>query len=395
MPKLPKLKKTVLATLLTTPLIAGMAHAQQPAPQPADEHHSADTLDKVVVTARKRNETILEVPMNITAISASELKERNLSSVQDIYRTIAGGASPTGQLILRGLSGGNTASPGTTSQFVDGIPLGLANIFDVERVEVLRGPQGTLWGSNAIGGTVQIVTVKPQMNEWEVFGTYRLGSEKDVAGINRRIEAGLNIPLVNDRLAARIVASTAESPGKIVNAATGVQANGKADFLRAQLQWEPTEEMFFNFGYITSKSKNVGTRLADRSKPGFYRVARFSENPGSPWGFDVNYDQVTCDPNWERPACLSGANTRVKAPSRYTVHELMDNWSKGRTNLASISAGHENLFGFASLNYVGSYREYTGSSLDNWSRLDMDDMMKTWIVTQERSKRITHEIRLQ
>lgn len=396
MKKLQPLKKTLLATLLGSSTF--FAHAQE-ATQQSDttqsgsSSSSSDTLDKVVVTARKRTETLVEVPMNITAVSAAELKERNLSSVRDIYRTIAGGSSAVDQLILRGLSGGNSASPNTTSQFVDGIPFDAANIFDVERVEVLRGPQGTLWGSNAIGGTVQIVTNKPQMDALEVFSTWHAGSEKDVDGIARRIEAGINIPLVADTLAARVVASNAWTPGQIYNAATDRQASRKSDFLRAQLQWVPSEDIALNLGYIVSRGHDIGSRRADRSKPGFYRVANFTPNQNSAWGFDVAYDRVECAADAERPACFGSTNG--KYPTRYTIHEIMDNWSKNRTDVISLGLNHDNLFGFASLSYIGSYRESRDSSLDDWSRLDMDDLTKTWIINENASKRVTHEIRLQ
>nr|WP_208543230.1 TonB-dependent receptor plug domain-containing protein [Lysobacter alkalisoli] len=216
------LKRSALASALSSALILSGAALAQEAPQESPEtpqarptaQQEATALDTVVVTARKRSESIMEVPMNITAISAEELTSRNLTSVGEIYRTIAGGASATGQLILRGLSGSNSPSPGTTSQFVDGIPFGSSNIFDVERVEILRGPQGTLWGSNAIGGTVQIVTNKPRTDRFELFGSLRASSENDVSGLARRIEAGINAPLIQDTLALRVVGSTYETPAR-------------------------------------------------------------------------------------------------------------------------------------------------------------------------------------
>lgn len=106
--------------------LCGTVPAQEP-PSPGQDDEATD-LDAVVVTARKRTESVVEVPMNISVVGASELDNRNAVTVLDIYRTIAGGANPLGQLILRGLVGGNTPTPGTTSQFVDGIPLGFGYI---------------------------------------------------------------------------------------------------------------------------------------------------------------------------------------------------------------------------------------------------------------------------
>ena len=101
--------------------------------------------------------------MNISTITETEIKARNIIDKTELYRTIAGAASPRGELILRGLSGSNSAYPNTTNVWTDGIPFDFDNVYDVERVEVLRGPQGTLYGSNAIGGTVHVITNKPDL----------------------------------------------------------------------------------------------------------------------------------------------------------------------------------------------------------------------------------------
>jgi len=97
-------------------------------------------MDTITVTSRRKEESIIEVPMSISTVSALEISDRNLISADDFYRTLAGAASPRGELILRGLSGGNTAFPETTSTFVDDVPFDYDNLNDVERVEVLRGP---------------------------------------------------------------------------------------------------------------------------------------------------------------------------------------------------------------------------------------------------------------
>ncbi len=123
-----------------------------------------EAIDEIVVTARKKPEVILDIPMNITSISEEEMKIRNIIDKESLYRTIAGAASPRGQLILRGLSGSNSSTPGTTNVWTDGVPFNFSNVYDVQRVEVLRGPQGTLYGSNAIGGTVKVITNKPNLN---------------------------------------------------------------------------------------------------------------------------------------------------------------------------------------------------------------------------------------
>lgn len=385
------LPRSALAIALLSALAASPVLAQEQA-----EGQSAQALDTIQVTARKRTENIVEVPMNISAVSASELEARNLTEVNDIYRTVAGGASPTGQLILRGLSGSNASAPNTTSQFVDGVPLGMNNIMDVQRVEVLRGPQGTLWGSNAIGGTVQVVTNKPQAQYLEGFFNTRVSSEDQVSGVSTRFEAGLNAPLVEDRLALRVAASTHTNQRQIVNTATGKQGSNGGEVLRAQLRFEPNENVWVNLGYTNIYTRTEGRTVGDRSRPGGYEVATMTANPNAVLGYDVTRDWVACDPAAERAACFTGGNPGTNAPTKFQVWERMDPWSKANTDLVSLSFGLDSLFGDrASLNYVGSWRNNTSTGLDDWSRIDGEDLVNSWIINDNDSSRVTHELRLQ
>jgi iron complex outermembrane recepter protein len=393
------LQRSALAAALSAALLAsGAASAQQQqelsaAPQPVQQ--SATELDTYVVTARKRTESVMEVPMNISVVTATELNDRNISTVQDIYRTVAGGSSPTGQLILRGLVGGNTAVPGTTSQFVDGIPFGFGDVYDIEQVEILRGPQGTLWGSNAIGGTVQMRTRGPQFNDFEFSGTVVGEREKNLSDTRTRMHASVNIPLVDDTLAMRLTAGVRSSPGKITNAYTGNSYEADNEFVRTQLRWQPTEDLNINFGHIWTSVDTVGTVNADRSIAGYYWVPSLTPNEDSPWGYDVDFDAVDCPAGAERPACRAGGSQVVDSDPRFTIWELMDGWSHDATNLFSLRADHDNLFGIMSAHYVGSYRYNFSNSLDNWSRLDMDDMSRTWIINHSKDYRTTHELRFQ
>ncbi len=182
-------------------------------------------IDEITVTSRKREESLVEVPMNIATVDAGEILARNLFKKEDIYRTVAGAASPRGQLILRGLSGSNDSTPDTTSAWTDDIPYDSSDLFDVQRVEVLRGPQGTLFGSNAIGGTVRIITNKPEIGELEVFGATVIGDEKNRPGTSTRVYAGVNIP-ISDIAAARVIGSFGNQDGKILKTFTGSSGRG-------------------------------------------------------------------------------------------------------------------------------------------------------------------------
>jgi len=162
----------MLATLVVAALVCPV-HAQQ-----------ASTLEEIVVTARKRTETLQEVPLSVSVVSGLEIENLGLQDVTDLYGRVpalyfAKGSitNPTASnnyLIIRGI-GWNAGLEPAVGVFIDGMyvpQMGYdLSFLDVERVEVLRGPQGTLFGRNTQGGALNIVTRKP---DEEVHGNVRL-----------------------------------------------------------------------------------------------------------------------------------------------------------------------------------------------------------------------------
>lgn len=391
------IKRTSIAAAVCTALLlpgAVFADQQTTTTTSADTAKEEQQYERITVTSRKRKETLIEVPMSVSSVSALEISNRNLLNKDDMYRTLAGAANPRGELILRGLSGGNSSAPGTTSAFTDDIPYDFGDLYDVEAVEVLRGPQGTLWGSNAIGGTSRIITKKPQLNELEVATSVQSQHTKNVDGTDLQAWGVINIPLLEDKLAMRVTAHSASIPGAIVNTQTGVQRERRNDYVRGQFLYEVNNDISMNLGLWTNNRYSIGTVSSDLSKPGFYRVPNVTPNPDSAWGYDVGYDRVNCDANASRSECRGGNKTN-KTGDRYTIWERLDNWLETSTDLVTLQASHDNFLGMSTLSYSGSYREYESKGLDNWSRLDMDDMVETWILNDDASSRTTHELRLQ
>ncbi|NUZ12419.1 TonB-dependent receptor [Pseudoalteromonas sp. McH1-7] len=357
-----------------------------------------EQIEKITVTSRRKEETIIEIPMQVSTISSMDIADRNLVSAEDFYRTLAGAASPRGQLILRGLSGGNTAFPDTTSVFVDDVPFTFENLNDVERVEVLRGPQGTLYGSNAIGGTVRIITKKPVLDEFEFFASTQIGSEKDVDGLHRNISMGVNIPLVDDTLALRVSGNTEHERYQMVNMNTGVQGNADRGFIRGQLLWQVDPETSVTLGYAHTTFSDTGTTTGDRSTPGYYWDYSLTANEEADYGYDVDFFKVSCPETAERPQCNAGsapiANKGV--PQKYQIWDLMDPWSDATNDLFTINIQDDNIFDIASLTYAGSHRTYEEDSIQtSWSRLDASDMFRTWIIDHRKYERVTHQLRFQ
>ena len=353
-------------------------------------------IDEIVVTSRKREETVVEIPMNIATVNSEEILARNLLQREDVYRTIAGAAAPRGQLILRGLSGGNDSTPDTTSVFTDDIPYDTSDLFDVERIEVLRGPQGTLYGSNAIGGTVRVITKKPVMNEIQVMGAGVMTTERNRSGVGTRVYAGINFPIVEDRVAARIIGSYGQRDGKIMNTFSGTAGRESDQFLRAQIGWLPAEEWNVNFSYIHEENESSGYEWADRSQPGYYYEAILTENPLATYGYDVTLDFPSCaNPEAERPECRTGAPISGSHDPKFSVWETMDPWADNEYDVFALRVSKDNLFEGVDLVYAGSFQQYEHASLDNWSRNDANDMFRTWIINDDGYDRWTHELRVQ
>ena len=363
----------------------------------SSEAEAKSAVERIEVTARRKSETILEIPMAISSISAMDIADRNYTQAEDLYRTLAGAALPGDELILRGLSGGNSVTPGTTATFVDDIPFDFTNLSDIERIEVLRGPQGTLYGSNAIGGTVRIITKKPKLDEFELFGSIIAGGEKDIAGYDSNMSLGINVPLIDNTLALRVNGNLAHDQRGYVNVNTGVQSDEDNSFIRSQLLWQISDGIDLTLGYSNVKNADRGQTQGDRSQPEYYWDYSLTENPDANHGYDVDFFQVDCPQGSERPACLMGTAPRALdgVPTKFQIWEALDPWSDEETDLLTLNFNVDNIFDFATLAYAGSYRKTKLASLSDWSRLDGSDMFQTWIINDWPEERTTHELRLQ
>ena len=167
----------------------------------------ADALAEVVVTATRRNSSLLDIPYSISAVSGSSLEQNHVQSLSDLTKVIAGisfvdqGPASRSNFVLRGINANSTNNPSTNtvapvSTYIGETPLFLSlHIDDLERVEVLRGPQGTLYGSGALAGTIRLIPRKPDP---KAFSASIEGDVADVAETNqsnRAVSGVLNVPV--------------------------------------------------------------------------------------------------------------------------------------------------------------------------------------------------------
>jgi iron complex outermembrane recepter protein len=200
----------------------GVLQAQQAAP--------AETLQEVVVTAEKRTSTVQDTPISITAVTGKDIEARGLADFTALAQSVPGismkssGAGQT-EFEMRGLtsSGGNSATVGF---YLDDIPMSAPanaqngkvvidpNLYDLNRVEVLRGPQGTLYGSGSMGGTIKVLTNQPDPSAFDVSGKLTL-SDTNGGGFNNAESAMVNFPLGGGVAGVRIAGSYEHDSGWI------------------------------------------------------------------------------------------------------------------------------------------------------------------------------------
>lgn len=206
-----------------------------PAPEATDQGNGLQ-LSEIVVTAQKRASTVDKTPISITAVSGRELQDRGIAEFSALAAETPGVSMKTtgpGQteFEMRGMTSSGGNSP-TVGFYLDDTPLTAPaaaqngkvvidpSLYDLNRVEVLRGPQGTLYGSSSMGGTIKLVTNQPNLTEFQ-GSVQTILSGTDGGGFNHGENGMINLPLVSDVLALRIVASQASTSGWIDRVVVG------------------------------------------------------------------------------------------------------------------------------------------------------------------------------
>jgi iron complex outermembrane receptor protein len=301
-------------------------------------------LDEVVVTATKREQSLQGTAISITAVGANEIQQRGLVSREDYLRSIPGvnlTDNGPGQenIVIRGAFGETFSTGATVSSYLADIPLtgyafgGSADIklVDIERVEVLRGPQGTLFGSSSLSGAIRYIPAKPDLNDLE--GKIKTGysvTGKNGGG-NSLVEGTINIPIIEDKFAIRIVGYRHNNSGYIKNVA------GEDPALQASAALFGAEELAVNDNNI-GDSSYTGGRLSALWQPSEELTVSFMY---------LNQDVSQDDRAFERTGQFDdlGAYTR----STYKFGDTIGNGDALRTDLELKNLTVEYDFGWATL----------------------------------------------
>ena len=248
---------TIASVLLLSTALAAPAFAQ---------------IEEVVVTAQKKSEDIQTVPIAISAFTAQDLAAKQIVGFKDIQFnmpsvTVTNGTFGASNFAIRGIGSGAVSTSGDAGVSINQDEVYLANdtvtadnYFDLKGIEVLRGPQGTLFGQNATGGAVSITTNKPELDAFSanLEGTYGNYSDEEV-------RAMVNIPIVTDQLAVRVAAYWQNRDGDIKNTyGNGLPSNIDSRNLwdgRASVRWQPTDNTTIDvmFQHETEDNSRVRT----------------------------------------------------------------------------------------------------------------------------------------
>lgn len=340
-----------LAAVLAAPTLP-TARAQEAAPSQSktttDTADTADTtpattLGEVVVTATRRAVDLKKAPINISAVTSQQIEDLRLEDITDAMQFVPGvsmidyGARSTAGIVIRGLNANDASDAGSdVATYLGETPLSYDfKLLDVNRIEVLKGPQGTLYGQGTLAGAVKYVPNVPEFNKYSSeFSSSGYGlAQSD--GVGGTAKATINLPLVDDRLALRIAAGYFSDPGfidyaQVVNE-PGISipeseegthrykdANDEETFsARMSLRAKFTDNFEATLNYLRQKTKTHG-----------------SNESHSAWGTVGKYESAS---NYVEPLTKSADLFNIEAKANFGWADLISSSSYTRTKSHSVS----------------------------------------------------------
>ncbi len=330
------------------------------------EEADGEAMEEVIVTATYRDTRLMDTPITISAMTEAQIELKGIEDIQTLYQSIPGLSYRTNSqtyntLSIRGITPPAAGGSSAVGFYMDNMPItdsanggirqSMGTIFDIERIEVLKGPQGTLYGEGAMGGNIRYITNKPDPSGLDYSVRVNGESISDSDGISTVTNGMINIPIA-DRLAARIVGYRRDRNGVIDQVAPRSEEDVDTvdeTGVRAQVAFYPTDEAEITLLYNRVKAEyggpglgfhcfNVGTPsdpngqvpiydLPGTTCAGEYDVYN-SSNPyithlGHPTftsGGDDEQEMLNLSISWDLPfgATLTSATTQFDRKSQYS-----------------------------------------------------------------------------
>ncbi len=345
-------RKSPPPSLLTLGVLAFASHPAiaQEAPEAGT---GAGALEEIVVTAQKREESLQETPIAITAFTSTQLRVQRVNNVMDLVNKVPSlnlapfaGTRVAPNLFIRGMGNLNsqTTKDGATGIYIDGVPVGRSiglatDIADLERIEVLRGPQGTLWGRNTTAGAINFITEKPS-DELAFTGQITGGSWDLFSG-----RVMVNAP-VTDEFFVRAAYMYTENDGWVENRNTTL-----------------SNQINFN-----EDRRKAAVRFAARYQPTESFTADYAFD-NSDMTYGNHFYQVIQGPRAVRGRQESAVPLRGLRPSDTEVggHTLTLDWDLGAMTVRSISA-YRDLESRTNMNFIDIFTQDNIQDQDQFSQ---------------------------
>ncbi len=312
-------KLACLAAAISS-IFASSAYAQTTTDATTGAGKRTEQIDTVTVTAQKRKEDASKVPLSISVIRGDDIVGQHITDIGDVTRAIPNvsfsGASGSGaglnNIEIRGVS--SAAGSATVGVYMDDVSMTTRNLyslgsaepklFDLDRIEVLRGPQGTLYGASSMGGTLKFITNQPNFNERETNIYSEVSSTKG-GGTNYTVNGVFNLPLIKDEMALRIglqkgrnsgyVDQVSPTNGKVV--ASGINSE-ESSVARIALKWSPTKDLTITPAIFYQEVKTADIDAFYTSLPG-NQTNKIVREPGTDKltvpSLTINYDMGFAD----------------------------------------------------------------------------------------------------
>jgi iron complex outermembrane receptor protein len=417
--------KTRVGKLVGSLLVACSAVASAPAfAQTAGSGGVTTVLEEVIVTARKREESLQSVPVAVTVISAEQLREKNIQTVNDLAINTpglmvraGGGTRTSAEFFLRGQGATFGSAAAVVTYFAEAPGGGAAvgglgdrgQFFDLASVQVLKGPQGTLFGRSSTGGAVLVSPARPS-NE------FAASIQAAVGNLNyTELNGVVNIPLAGGKLAVRIAANSVRRDGFTQSIFTGQKMDDRhRDSLRLGLLYKPSDKVsnYLLFQHNQANEANAGVvllkvnRAAPLFNPGvggfviagtcarlYSAAGPFGANPAAiPGCIAQRTARLTAlyQGLLAQEARLVGENSREVRRTGSAVNSVLAGNTESLVNITTVDAGtipflgevsFKNIFSTARSSGVKSLRDLAGSELPSatvWTSATIDRYLPSY-----------------
>ena len=366
-------------------LLAGVAHAQTTDADAPVEDEVA-TMQAVVVTAQHRAESLQDVPIAVTALSSEALENQRITNALDLsnlapgLRIASGDAAANPKIFIRGvgLADFNPSSSAGVGMYVDNVLYGsplsqMSGFFDLERIEVLRGPQGTLYGRNTNGGAINVVSKGPT-------DEFTANASIDYGSYNRlNASFGVGGPIVKDLLSYRLAAMSLTDDGYTDNRTTGNDVNGSDRWgVRGKLLFTPASnvEILGTASYF----QNRGSARQIKHRSLFPAVAEAADPTTGLCASDM----------YSSGLCTDALGYTDTSSDPYSIESNLE----GEDQVDVVTTSVEATIGLGGMDLV-SITAYQASDRDDIENTDASPLQMIEARYQSQQNQFTQELRLQ